>query len=209
MKNLGNEKWLVQIFTSVSSLIMKSIQHSFLMYRTLCKGLQIICRYHHIAHKKENTNKWQLMWWCLAHILKSAWESQNKLLKVKCTTRFHSAALSPKLKYTQFQQCQWQWPTLPNWLRTVLSQNGFCRVFTGYHLKKGSGSNMFGIYCKLYHYDKFLKRRLKLETEFWPYWSPIHRYISTLRVMKQMNYFFVSLDSVCFLGLFLPIRIDT
>lgn len=57
--------------------------------------------------------------------------------------------------------------------------------------------------------NKFLKIRLKLETECWPYWSPIHRYISILRVMKQMNYFFVSLDSVCFLGLFLPVRIDT
>lgn len=62
---------------------------------------------------------------------------------------------------------------------------------------------MFGIN------NNFLKIRLKLETEFWPYWSPIHRYISTLHVMKQMNYFFVSLDFVCFLGLFLPIRIDT
>lgn len=100
---------------------------------------------------------------------------------------------------------------LPAWLRTVGSTFcGFCRTYTDITWEEGLGQ-----ICLEYSVNhiptmkqKFLKIRWKLETGLWPYWFPIHRYTSTLHVMKQMNYFFVSLDSVCFLVRFLPIRVE-
>lgn len=118
---------------------------------------------------------------------------------------------SPSSGTYSSESAWWQWPPLPDCLRTVLPQSGFCRMYMGITRKKGLGQLRLQYivnYIPMMK-NKFLKVRWKLETEFQPYWSPIHRYTSTLHVMKQMNYFFVSLDSVCFLVLFLPIRVET
>lgn len=59
-----------------------------------------------------------------------------------------------------------QWSPLPNWLITVLSQSGFCRMFTGITWKKGLGQ-MFGIPWKLYPYDEEVVLKNKMKIRNW------------------------------------------
>lgn len=136
---------------------------------------------------------------------------QNRLLHlvVKCMARL--PPWSPCSRTFNSESAWRQGLPLPAWLRTVGSTFcGFCRMYTGITWEEGLGQM-----CLEYSVNhipamkqKFLKIRWKLETGLWPYWFPIRRYTSTLHVMKQMNYFFVSLDSVCFLVRFLPIRVE-
>lgn len=88
-----------------------------------------------------------------------------------------------------------QWSPLPNWLITVLSQSGFCRMFTGITWKKGLGQ-MFGIPWKLYPYDEevVLKNKMKIRN-----WVP------TLLIPNSQMYFHTSCDEanelfLCIIG---------
>ena len=115
---------------------------------SLCTGLQKHMLTTPLTSYKGNTIPINDNWcdgWCLASMLKGPWESQdlvNRLLHFDSAAHRQASTLllASQAQYIQSPQglMAWQSPLFKR-LRTVLSQSGFCRMFTGITWKKGLG----------------------------------------------------------------------